>query len=349
MTPMRDGRRSARRAGLHYVGDDGPGIVRRRCGRGFRYLGPDGRCLRDPATLRRIRALAIPPAWREVWINADPLGHIQATARDARSRKQYRYHPRWQEWRSARKYDRLLAFADALGALRARVAADLARPGLARRTVLAGVVRLLDASCVRIGNSAYARDNGSYGLTTLQRHHVAVEGERIVLSFRGKSGRRHRIEVRDARLAALIGRCRKLPGATLFKYLDVHGRRRTVDAAAVNAYLREACGGDFSAKDFRTWAGTRAAVAALARADLERAAGAQLKQALEQVAAQLGNTVAVCRRCYVHPAVFAAHGGGWLAAAAAHPVERAGRMRGLRVDERAMVAVLRAAAGRSDE
>jgi DNA topoisomerase-1 len=260
--PQVDGITAARAAGLRDTSDDQPGIRRVRCGRGFRYQGPDGRPVRDEDTLKRIRSLTIPPAWTDVWICPQQSGHLQATGRDARGRKQYRYHPRWRATRDESKYDRMVAFGLALPRIRARVEADLALPGLPRAKVLATVVRLLETTLVRVGNEEYARANGSFGLTTLRTRHVAVTGATIHFAFRGKSGVRHHIDVRDRRLARVVRRCRDLPGQLLFQYLDESGQRHGY-SADVNDYLREAAGEEFTAKDFRTWGGTVLAVATL--------------------------------------------------------------------------------------
>jgi DNA topoisomerase I len=301
---------SAKRAGLTYVTEGRPGIIRRRVGRGFVYLDAEGRRIRDRQTRARIRALAIPPAWREVWICASPHGHIQAIGRDARGRKQYRYHARWRETRDEAKYERMLAFARALPRIRARVRADLARPGLPRAKVLATVVRLLETTLIRIGNEEYARANGSFGLTTLRARHVAVRGTSVRFHFRGKGGKEHVVDVRDPRLARIVRRCQELPGQELFQYVDADGKRQSVDSADVNDYLREIAGEEFTAKDFRTWAGTVLAALALAAMPgfaSAREARRSVTRAIESVAARLGNTPAISRRCYVHPAVIDAY------------------------------------------
>ncbi len=316
---------SARAAGLRHVTDAGPGIRRVRRGKGFRYTGPDGRPIRDDATLARIRSLAIPPAWTDVWICPLDHGHLQATGRDARGRKQYRYHPRWRATRDETKYDRMIAFGRALPAVRARVDADLARPGLPRAKVLATVVRLLEATLARVGNDEYAKENNSYGLTTLKNHHARVTGETVHFAFRGKSGVRHEIDVRDRRLARVVRRCRDLPGQELFQYLDEGGERRSIDSADVNDYLREVSGQEFTAKDFRTWAGTVLAARALQEFeafDSRARAKKNVVAAVESVAKRLGNTPAVCRKCYVHPAVLDAYLDGSLAALLARKAER---------------------------
>ena len=303
---------SARLAGLRYVTETGPGIHRRRAGRGFAYLNGHGP-VRDASTLARIRSLVIPPAWREVWICPSPAGHIQAVGRDARGRKQYRYHPRWREVRDETKYARVLAFARALPRIRARVNADLGRRGLPREKVLGTIVRLLETTRVRVGNEEYARHNKSFGLTTLRDRHVEVAGPAVRLSFRGKGGKEHEVDVRDPRLARIVRRLQDLPGQELFQYLDEDGARRSVDSGDVNAYLREISGDDFTAKDFRTWAGTVLCALALAEHGSftsGRQAKRNVTRAIERVAAQLGNTPAISRKCYVHPAVLEAYRAG---------------------------------------
>jgi DNA topoisomerase-1 len=307
---------SAAAAGLRHVSDAAPGISRRRAGRGFTYTGPDGRTVRDRATLARIRALAIPPAWTEVWIAADPKGHIQATGRDARRRKQYRYHPSWHEVRHETKFGRMLAFSAALPKIRRALAADLSLPGLPRRKVLATVVRLLECTKIRVGNDEYARANRSYGLTTFRDRHVAVNGSTLHFEFRGKSGKPHTVDVADRRLARIVARCQAIPGEELFQYLDEDGARQTIDSGDVNDYIREIAGEEFTAKDFRTWAGTvlaSEALLALGVPSSEREAKANILAAIDKVAGQLNNTRAVCRKYYVHPEVLAAYGEGVLA------------------------------------
>jgi DNA topoisomerase-1 len=311
-------RQAAREAQLRYVSDRKPGIRREREGDGFRYIAPDGERVRDGGELRRIAALAIPPAWTDVWICPLANGHLQATGRDARGRKQYRYHSRWRAARDETKYARLVAFGLALPAIRERVRHDLALPGLPREKVLAAVVDLLDRTSIRVGNEEYARENRSYGLTTLRDRHVRVEGNEIRFRFRGKSGKEHRITLRDRRLATIVRRCRDLPGYELFQYVDEAGNERAVDAGDVNDYLRELAGDGFTAKDFRTWNGTVAAALALQASpgfDSEAQAKSNIVRAIEQVAARLGNTPAVCRKCYVHPAVIEAYLDGELAEA----------------------------------
>ena len=293
-------------AQLRYVSDARPGLQRIRHRRSFRYIGTDGEPVGDLATLRRIRSLAIPPAWTEVWICPVAHGHIQAVGRDARGRKQYRYHARWRAVRDEAKFDRVIQFGCALPAIRERVEKDLALPGLPREKVLASVVRLLETSLIRIGNVEYARENRSYGLTTLRTRHVTVEGARLRFEFRGKGGKRHTVDVSDRRLAAVVRRCQDLPGHELFQYLDEDGQRQAIDSADVNDYVREIAGEEFTAKDFRTWAGTLLAANALAGArsfDPDVNPKSAIVAAVESVAHQLGNTVSVCRKCYIHPSV----------------------------------------------
>ncbi len=297
---------AARAARLRHVSDDSPGITRRRAQSGFDYLDPDGKLIGDFATLSRIKSLAIPPAWTAVWICPFPNGHIQATGRDARGRKQYRYHLRWRETRDENKFDRMLMFSRALPRIRARVDADLRRHRLQRERVLAAIVRLLELTLFRIGNREYSKTNHSFGLTTLRNRHAAVSGDTIRIAFRGKSGVWNESQVNDRRLARVIKSCRDLPGYELFQYVDDAGDRFTIGSSEVNAYLREISGEEITAKDFRTWAGTF--LAALALRELAQATGkahpSTLVRAAEQVSRHLGNTVAVCRKCYIHPAIF---------------------------------------------
>lgn len=301
---------AARTAGLRYVSDTQPGIRRQRVGNGFRYLGVDGTRMRNPEVLHRIKALAIPPAWTEVWICPQPDGHLQATGRDARGRKQYRYHPDWRAVRDATKYDRMVAFGEALPHLRMRLEHDLARSGLPREKVLATVVRLLETTLIRIGNLEYARANRSFGLTTMRDRHVQVAGDRIRFQFRGKSGKQHSVHLHDRRLARIVKRCQDLPGYELFQYVDAAGEGQTIDSADVNAYLRDLTGQDFTAKDVRTWAGTVMAMCALREFDAfdsETEARKNIVDAMGTVAGRLGNTRAVCRKSYVHPEVLNAY------------------------------------------
>lgn len=302
-------------ARLAYVCDSDPGITRRRCGRSFSYRDPDGRTVRDPAVLARIRSLAIPPAYVQVWICVRPHGHLQATGIDTRGRKQYRYHPRWREVRDEAKFSRMAAFGRALPALRAQCERDLAEPGLSKRKVIATIVRLLETTLVRVGNEEYATANDSYGLTTLRKRHADVSGTRITFEFRAKSGKQHRVGLRHRRLARIVRQCQDLPGHRLFQYLDETGTRHPVASDDVNAYLQEAMGEAFTAKDFRTWAGTLLAAASLAGTPTPQnvTAGKQaIAACIAAVARTLGNTPPVCRKCYVHPAVLEAYIGGTL-------------------------------------
>jgi DNA topoisomerase-1 len=303
---------AARSAGLRYVSDQTPGIRRRRAGRGFVYTSPDGHRFTDPEELSRIRSLAIPPAWTDVWICASPRGHIQATGRDARGRKQYRYHQRWREVRDETKYGRMTEFGKALATIRAAVEADLARPGLPREKVLAAVVRLLDSTSLRVGNTAYARENGSYGLTTMRDQHVNVFGSRVRFRFKGKAGKLHVVDLTDRGLATVVKRCQDLPGEELFQYVADDGQIKAVTSEDVNEYLHRVSGRDFTAKDFRTWNGSVLAAQALAEGGgfrSEREAKARIVEAIKAVAGRLGNTPAVCRACYVHPQVLEAFSG----------------------------------------
>jgi DNA topoisomerase-1 len=306
---------SARSVRLLYVTDERPGIRRERCGRGFRYRSAAGRIIRDRRTLKRIESLVIPPAWEEVWICPEERGHLQVSGRDERGRKQYIYHSRWREIRDRTKYGRLFDFARTLPRIRRQLRRDLAREGLCRERVLATVVRLLDLSLIRVGNNEYARDNNSYGLTTMKNRHAKVRGATIKFRFRGKSGREHEVEVEDRRLARIVRACQELPGQELFQYVDDDGVRHSVGSSDVNDYLREITSEDFTAKDFRTWAGTVCVAAALRQigpADSETAAKRNLVAAIKATAQTLGNTVAVCRKSYIHPAVVAAYRDGTL-------------------------------------
>lgn len=290
---------------LHYVDDSQPGLSRRRWRDRFIYLDADGERVRDEATLARIAALVIPPAYTDVWICADPQGHLQATGRDARGRKQYRYHAQWREVRDQHKYGRMLAFAQVLPKLRKQLDAHLRRPGLGREKVMALVVSLLDSTLIRVGNRQYMRDNNSYGLTTLNSDHVEVKGSTIRFQFRGKRGVQHNVTLRDRRLAGLVKRCMELPGQTLFQYLDDNGERHSIGSSDINLFLQQLTGADFTAKDYRTWAGSSLALHMLRPLawEPETEAKRQVTAIVRQVAARLGNTPAVCRRCYIHPAV----------------------------------------------
>jgi DNA topoisomerase-1 len=345
--------RSARSAGLRYVTDAEPGITRRMGRLGFEYYRR-GKRIRNAAEVKRIAKLAIPPAWTDVWICPDPRGHVQATGRDARGRKQHRYHPDWRATRDETKYHRMLDFAAALPRIRARTASDIALAGLSREKVLATVVQLLEKSAIRVGNEEYAKANGSFGLTTLKDKHVNVRGSTLRFEFRGKSGKRHSISVDDRRLARIVKNCRDLPGQELFQYVDEDGARRRVGSGDVNDYLREAAGEAFTAKDFRTWSGTVYACAAFkelcgqvtgADAKSRTAANKDVLTAVDAVAGLLGNTRAVCRKSYIHPAIIDAYVDGsvhsicdkyWTSRA--RPAKG-----GLSADEAAVVAVLRRA------
>lgn len=297
-------------ASLTYVDPSSTGYTRKRSGRGFLYLTDNGAPLRDPAALERVRSLVIPPAWTSVWICPDPQGHIQVVGKDAKGRRQYIYHPRFRQAREAAKFEHLLAFAQALPRLRQQVARDMAAPGHGRRKVLATVVNLLETTLIRVGSEAYARENGSFGLTTLRARHVEVNGAELRFHFKGKSGKTWRLRLRDRRLAAVVKGCQDLPGQHLFQYLDEAGDRQSVTSADVNAYLKEASGAPITAKDFRTWGGTILAASVLAGigpATSPTAAKAKVAAALRQVAASLGNTPAICRKCYVHPEVISAY------------------------------------------
>ena len=328
---------------LRYVSDTAPGIARIRSGRGFRYRAADGGPVRDGQTLARIRALAIPPAWTDVWICPAPNGHIQAVGRDARGRKQYRYHSRWREIRDETKYARMIDFGRALPRIRRRVQDDVSRAGLPREKVLAAVVGLLETTLIRVGNEEYARQNGSYGLTTLRAKHVRVDGGRVRFEFRGKGGKPHVVALTDRRLARVVRQCQDLPGHELFQYVDDDGQRQTIDSADVNAYLREIFGAEFTAKDFRTWGGTVLAAVALRGRDPGSPTRARkhITQAVAAVAQQLRNTPSICRKCYIHPAVLEA----FQEAALGPPVTIVGRPRAgprfaLQPDERVVLRLL---------
>ncbi|HEY6084803.1 MAG TPA: hypothetical protein VIU63_05370 [Nitrospira sp.] len=300
----------AQAAGLRYVDDRQPGISRQSRGKKLSYRSSDGAPVRDLQTLKRIRSLAIPPAWRDVWICKSPDGHLQATGRDARGRKQYRYHSRWREVRDGNKYERMIAFGRALPVIRAHVEKDLARRGLPREKILATVVRLLEVTPIRVGNEEYARQNDSFGLATMRDRHVRVNGSALRFQFRGKSGIIHSVDLEDRRLAQIVRQSRDLPGYELFQYIDEAGERRTIDAADVNAYLKSIAGDEFTAKDFRTWAGTVLAARALrefSTVDSHAQAKRNVLRAVESVAKRLGNTKAVCRKCYIHPDVVNAY------------------------------------------
>lgn len=295
---------SAEAAGLRYVSDVMPGIRRKKAGKGVYYLAPDGSRIQNQAELARIRSLVIPPAWTDVWICPQSSGHIQVTARDARGRKQYRYHPKYRQVRDETKFGRMLDFSNLLPTLRDRVEQDLLLPGLPRDKVLAAVVRLLEKTLIRVGNDEYARENKSYGLTTMRRRHVAVSGHTLKFDFRGKSGMMHSVAITDRRVARIVQHMQELPGQELFQYLDEEDRRQTIDAGDINDYLRRATGKEVTAKDFRTWSGTMLAAAelrVLGQAQSEKEAKANIVEAIDRVARRLGNTRAVCRKYYIHP------------------------------------------------
>jgi DNA topoisomerase-1 len=331
---------SARTAGLRYVNDGEPGIRRWKHGKGFFYVDAKGKRVRDLATLRRIRSIVIPPAWTDVWICSNERGHIQATGRDAKGRKQYRYHANWRIVRDETKFERMVAFGETLRALRPRIEAEIAKPGLSREKVLATVVRLLDLTLIRVGNDEYARKNASYGLTTLREEHVDVRGARLRFHFRGKSGKEHFVELEDRTLAKIVRRCQDIPGHELFQYVDEEGQPRVVESGDVNDYLRQVSGQDFTAKDFRTWAGTVLAATALAKCPectSERQAKQQLVSVVRGVADKLGNTPAVCRKSYIHPAVV----DSFLHAPKRPRVRRKAKGTGLDANEEEVLAFLR--------
>jgi DNA topoisomerase I len=342
-----DPRDAAESAGLRYVSDEEPGIRRRKAGKGFSYLKPDGTRVEDAATLDRIRSLAIPPAYTDVWICAQPNGHIQATGRDAKGRKQYRYHPAFREVRESTKYEKMLEFARALPALRTKIDEHMGLRGLPREKVLATVVHLLETTLIRVGNEDYVRQNKSYGLTTLRDPHVKVEGPQLRFQFKGKSGKTWRLQVKDRRVARIVKACQDLPGQDLFQYLDENGESQSVTSADVNAYLKEITGSDVTAKDFRTWAGTVLAALALKEFetfDNEAKAKKNIRAAIETVASRLGNTPTICRKCYVHPEVFTSYLEGQLLLEIRDEVESELRdnLSGLKPEEAAVLTLLAA-------
>lgn len=345
--PASEAAEAALEAGLRYTTDDEPGIRRVRKGKHFEYVGPDGKRVRDAATLDRIRSLAVPPAWDGVWITTHPRGHLQATGRDARGRKQHLYHDRWREVRDADKFNRMAGFGKALPKIRRRVARDLGRRGLPKEKVVATIVRLLDTTYARIGNEEYARENRSFGLTTLRSRHVEVRGDTVKFLFRGKSGVEVEVGTTDRRVARVIKRCEDLPGQNLFQYLDPDGVRRMVTSDDVNDYLREVTGDDYTAKDFRTWAATVLAACALREAagfESETVAKKQVVAAIDTVARKLGHTRAVCRRSYVHPTVIETYLQGSLPGVMNHHVARPPSH--LKADESAVLSLLRRIARR---
>jgi DNA topoisomerase-1 len=334
---------AATRAGLNYVTDGVAGIRRRRAGRGWIYFAPDGTRVTDSEVRKRISKLVIPPAWTDVWICPDPNGHIQATARDARGRKQYRYHPLYRDGRDQSKFRRVLEFSEILPEIRERIERDLRAADLTRRQILATVVRLLDKTLIRVGNDEYARENRSFGLTTLRRRHVQIDGSKLRFSFRGKSGVQHDVAITDRRLARVVQQCQDLPGQELFQYLDSRGRRQSVSSDDVNEYLRYISGRDITAKDFRTWAGTMLAAKelwSLGPASSERQTKRNIVQAIDVVAERLGNTRAVCRKYYIHPALLEAYTQGRTVPLPAPDAGKAARQRGVAALRRDEVAVL---------
>ena len=343
----REHRNRAARAGLVYVTDAFAGIRRQRAGSGWSYFAPNGVRIRDKEKRRRLNALAIPPAWTDVWICPDPDGHIQATARDARGRKQYRYHASYREACDRSKFRRMLEFSEVLPRLRERVERDLRAGDLSRRQIIATIIRLLDRTLIRVGNDEYARENRSFGLTTLRRRHVEIDGPSLRFSFRGKSGVEHNVAINDLRLARIIQRCQDLPGTELFQYLDVAGKRQTISSDDVNAHLREITGQDLTAKDFRTWGGTMHAALALRAmgpAASKGEADRNIIRAIDSVSERLGNTRAVCRKYYVHPAMIEAYYRGrtipFAAESAGEKAPRGKRVAALRREELAVLQFL---------
>jgi DNA topoisomerase-1 len=333
---------AAEEAGLRYVTDERPGIRRRRAGRGFTYVAPDGTRIRDRALIERIRAIAIPPAWTDVWICPNPKGHVLATGRDARGRKQYRYHPAWRTLRDATKYDRMAAFGEVLPDVRARIDRDLDLRGLPREKVLAAVLRMIDTTLVRVGNDEYARLNASFGATTMRNDHAVVRGDRVRFAFRGKHGAQIEGRIGDRRLARIVRRCQGLPGEELFAYVDELGALRDVRSEDVNEHLRELAGDDFSVKDFRTWGATALACALLGEigpGDTAAASTRRQNTVLRVVAHDLGNTLAVCRASYVHPRVLERYAAGDLPPAR---LEAPGRRAGLREVEELVLSIVAA-------
>ncbi len=345
--PPLDPVEAARTARLRYVTDQEPGFTRRRRGDGFEYLDTDGRPITDEKVLERIRSLAIPPAYTDVWICRSANGHLQAVGRDARGRKQYRYHPRWRAVRDEAKYGKMLVFGRVLPKIRRRLEEDLARPGLPREKVLAAIVRLLETTLVRVGNDEYAKNNKSFGLTTLRDRHAKVEGSRIVFDFKGKHGIKHHIDLRDRRLARIVKKCRDIPGQELFQYIGDDGERHDVGSQDVNDYLREITGEEITAKDFRTWAATNLAALALKELeafDTQAKAKKNVVQAVEAVSKMLGNTPTICRKCYIHPAIFDGYLDGSLVEALKRRAEETleNPPEGLSAEEAAIMAFLSA-------
>jgi DNA topoisomerase I len=338
-----DPKDAAERAGLSYVSDDDKGWRRERAGEAFRYFKANGDPVTDDAALERVRKLAIPPAWTDVWICPKASGHLQATGRDARGRKQYRYHPQFREVRESTKYEHMLEFARALPAIRAKLAEHMALRGLPREKVLATVVHLLETTLIRVGNEDYAKENKSYGLTTLRNPHVSVDGAELRFRFKGKSGKSWRLQLKDRRVAKIVRACQELPGQKLFEYLDENGEPKEVTSSDVNAYLKQITGREVTAKDFRTWAGTVLAALALRefeRADSQATTKKNLRAAIEQVAQRLGNTPTICRKCYVHPEVLAAYIEGGLELNIREGAPAPESANALKAEEKAVLAML---------
>jgi DNA topoisomerase-1 len=344
---------SAHDAGLVYVSHHRPGITRKKSGAGFVFIDPSGKRLRNHEDVARIKSLAIPPAWTDVWICPSPRGHIQAVGKDARGRTQYRYHPRWREVRDQTKYERVIAFGKALPRIRSHVRRDLRGASLSRQNVLAAVVRLLETTLIRVGNEEYAKSNKSFGLTTIRHKHVHIEGSHIHFEFRGKSGVEHAIDIQDKRLAKIVLACQDLPQQELFAFVDAGGQTHDITSSDVNEYLKQITGSDFTAKDFRTWAGTTLAAMALQEFetfDSQAQAKRNVVAAIESVAKRLGNTSAVCRKCYVHPAVIDLYMEGTLAQMLQQQVEQtlSGSLRRLRPEEAAILVLLQQRLGREN-
>lgn len=343
--PITDPVESAKAAGLRYVSDLKPGIHRARHGKTFRYTTADDKPLRDADTLARIKSLVIPPAWTDVWICSQANGHLQATGRDARHRKQSRYHPRWREVRDETKYERMTLFADALPIIRKRIDHDLNLPGLPREKILATIVALMESTLIRVGNEEYARENKSYGLTTMRNRHVEVKGSNITFTFKGKSRVHHTVNLQDRRLARIVSRCSDIPGYELFQYLDPDGTHHSVDSSDVNQYLQEITGQHFTAKDFRTWAGsvlTCELLTTLEPFSSATEAKRNIVAAVKSVASKLGNTPSVCRKCYIHPAVLEHYLNGTTLTATKRKLDKeiAAHQHSLRQEEQALVTLL---------
>ncbi|MGH6922657.1 MAG: DNA topoisomerase IB [Propylenella sp.] len=335
---------AAETAGLAYVSDTEPGLRRRRRGKGFSYIDAEGKALRDRKVLDRIRSLVIPPAWKDVWVCGSPTGHIQATGRDIRGRKQYIYHPQWREVRDSAKYEHMLDFAAALPRIRARLREDVTRRGISREKVLAAVVQLLDMTLIRVGNKDYAEQNDSFGLTTLRDRHAVIDGAELRFEFKGKSGKTWRLKLRDRRIARVVKDCQEIPGQHLFQYFDDDGKRRPVTSSDVNSYLREISDTEVTAKDFRTWAGTVLAATVLCELppiEGDAEAKRNVRFAIKKVAARLGNTPAICRKCYVHPELLECYFEGTLAKKIAARVRAGSVSEQLDPEEAAVLSLLR--------